>query len=97
MPLTLALRAVCVMPPALQNLKDKEYEAGVLARTPMNRLGQPEDISGGWSGCMLMLMLMHCCRLGCCAAASSACTAAAAMPLRVAGRWAGAMCFQLRS
>ena len=34
----------------VQVLSDKEYEAGVLERTPMGRVGQPIEVAGGWVG-----------------------------------------------
>ena len=33
-------------PLALQVLQDKEYEAAVLARTPLQRIGQPSEVAG---------------------------------------------------
>jgi Tropinone reductase 1 len=30
----------------LQVLKDKEYEAGVLSRTPMGRVAEPKEVAG---------------------------------------------------
>jgi hypothetical protein len=41
------LNCLCV----LQNLKDPALVERLLARTPLKRLAQPEDVSGrGWEG-----------------------------------------------
>ena len=41
----------------LQNLKDPELVEQLLARTPLKRLAQPEDVSGEGEACFMVSVL----------------------------------------